>query len=136
MTIDTGCEWIVDAGGCDPAALRSFAVLQAIFDRALRELRLQPLAPAQWHQFPGEGGITGVVLLTESHLTCHTYPERGFAAFNLYCCRPRTAWPWDERLAEMLGATAVRVAAHARGAGRDGAASAAPVTLSTDRPAS
>src|SRR5262245_44489769 len=114
MTVEPGCEWIVDASGCDPGRLRSIDALSALFDRVLDELQLRAVAPPQWHQFPGEGGITGVVLLAESHLTCHTFPERAFAAFNLYCCRPRLEWPWRERLAEMLGASDVRVVTHER----------------------
>lgn len=115
MTVDPGCEWIVDAGGCDAAALRSLDVLQAIFAGVIRDLGLQPVAETVWHQFPGAGGITGAVILSESHLTCHTFPERGFAAFNLYCCRPREGWPWGERLAAALGATDVQVSLHRRG---------------------
>jgi S-adenosylmethionine decarboxylase len=68
-----------------------------------------------WHEFAGEGGITGVVLLSESHLSCHTFPESGFAAFNLYCCRPRAAWPWEAVLAERLGASTVHVRSETRG---------------------
>lgn len=116
MTKDTGCEWLVDAHGCDPAALRSLETLQGLFRRAVEELELQPVAPPVWHRFPDAGGITGVVVLSESHLACHTFPERGFAAFNLYCCRPRPAWPWAERLTEALGADDVRVTAQPRGA--------------------
>ncbi len=115
MDVDPGCEWLVDAGGCAPERLRSVAALSALFDRVVEELGLRAVAPPQWHRFPGEGGITGVVLLSESHLTCHTFPERGYAAFNLYCCRPRHEWPWRERLAEALGATDVRVVRHDRG---------------------
>ena len=40
-----------------------------------------------WHKFGGEGGVTGLIMLTESHLACHTYPEYQTATFNLYCCR-------------------------------------------------
>jgi S-adenosylmethionine decarboxylase len=68
------------------------------------------VAEPVWHQFPDAGGITCVIVLSESHLTCHTFPERGFAAVNLYCCRPRRDWPWAARLAEALGATDVHVA--------------------------
>ena len=53
-------------------------------------------------------------MLTESHLACHTYPEFGVATFNLYCCRERATWPWEERLREMLGANGVRVRCLAR----------------------
>lgn len=104
-----GTEWVVDAQGCDPAALRSPEVLQSLFARIVLEIGLQEAAPAVWKVFPGEGGITGLLLLNESHLTCHTFPERAFAAFNLYCCRPREAWPWADRLREILGATSVDV---------------------------
>jgi S-adenosylmethionine decarboxylase len=79
------------------------------------ELDLRAAGEAVWHVFPGEGGVTGLLLLSESHLTCHTFPEHGYAGFNLYCCRPRTAWPWEPRLREFLGATSVSVLRVARG---------------------
>ena len=115
MSVEPGCEWIVDAHGCDPSALGSLATLKALFESLIADLGLQPVAEAVWHQFPDAGGITGVVVLSESHLTCHTFPERGFAALNLYCCRPRPGWPWAERLSVALGATDVHVATHRRG---------------------
>jgi S-adenosylmethionine decarboxylase len=114
--MDTGCEWLIDAHGCDPGALRSIATLQALVAEVAADLRLQAVAPATWHAFPDAGGVTGVVVLSESHLTCHTFPESRFAAFNLYCCRPRPDWPWAERLAAALGATEVTVVRQLRGA--------------------
>jgi S-adenosylmethionine decarboxylase len=56
-------------------------------------------------------------MLSESHLACHTYPEHGVLAMNLYCCRPRPEWPWRERLAELVGATRVDVRVCERAAG-------------------
>lgn len=111
-----GTEWLVDAGGCDPARLRSRVVLASLFDRIIAELRLNPLGGAHWHEFPVPGGITGLVLLSESHLACHTFPERGFAAFDLYCCRPRERWSWEAGLREALGARVVHVRSVERGA--------------------
>ena len=40
---------------------------------------------AHMHAFGG-GGVTGVVLLAESHVTVHTWPERGYAALDLFMC--------------------------------------------------
>jgi S-adenosylmethionine decarboxylase len=111
-----GTEWIVDAHGCSAEALRSIATLDALFARIIEELGLQPVAPPVWHQFPGEGGITGVVLLSESHLACHTFPESGYAALNLYCCRPRRRWSWEQALGELLDARHVQVRSEPRGA--------------------
>lgn len=107
--LDTGLEWVVDAFGCAPEALRDPDRLGRVFARAVLELELHPVAPAHFHSFPGPGGVTGMLMLSESHLTCHSFPERGFAAFNLYCCRTRPDWPWTERLAEHLGAERVEV---------------------------
>ena len=92
--VPPGTEWVVDAHGCDPAALRSREVLGVLFRQVVAELGLRAEGDPVWRVFPGEGGVTGLLLLTESHLACHTFPERGFAAFNLYCCRPRDEWPW------------------------------------------
>ena len=107
--MNIGCEWLVEAAGCDPEALKSVDTLDALFARVIGELGLNALHAPSWHVFPGPGGVTGFVMLTESHLSCHTYPEHGVAAINLYCCRPRPDWPWQERLAEILGASEVRV---------------------------
>ena len=110
-----GTEWVVDAHGCDPEALRSRASLVALFDRVIHELDLRRAGEPVWRLFPEPGGVTGLQLLMESHLACHTFPERAFAAFNLYCCTPRTAWPWGERLREALGAQRVEVREIRRG---------------------
>ena len=115
MDLRAGSEWVVDAYGCDPDALRSMPRLQALAAAIVADLALRPVAEPVWHQFPGPAGITGVVVLSESHLTCHTFPEQGYAALNLYCCRPRAPWPWQERLRAALGATDVRIAEVPRG---------------------
>jgi S-adenosylmethionine decarboxylase len=113
--VTTGAEWLVDACGCRPDALRSIPVFEALFGRIVADLGLTPVRPPVWHQFPGECGITGLLLLSESHLACHTFPERGFAALNLYCCREREEWPWTAHLTEALGASEVNVRRLARG---------------------
>lgn len=107
--MDIGTEWLVEAGGCREDALRDPAALALLFSRIVSELGLKPLHEPAWHVFPGPGGVTGFIMLTESHLSCHTYPEYGVATINLYCCRRREEWPWRDRLTEMLGATEVQV---------------------------
>lgn len=107
--LTVGTEWLVEASGCDAEVLRDAGALRSVFERVIEELSLRVVGTPLWHKFPGEGGVTGLALLTESHLACHTYPEFGVATFNLYCCRERPAWAWDERLREMLGAQAVSV---------------------------
>lgn len=38
------------------------------------------------HHFTPSGGISGVAVLAESHLSVHTWPERNFAAFDMFMC--------------------------------------------------
>ena len=109
-----GVEWIVDAHGCRPERLSDEAALRALARRIVRDLELHVL-DERWHQFPSPNGVTGLLLLAESHLACHTYPETGLATFNLYCCRERADWPWAARLGELLGAARVIVRREARG---------------------
>lgn len=116
MHANVGTEWVVDAFGCEADRLKSRADLEAVLLRAVAELGLTVVGEGAWHEFPEPGGVTGLLLLTESHLACHTYPEHRIATINLYCCRERPEWPWRERLGEMLGAADVTVRRLARGA--------------------
>ena len=110
-----GREWIVDASGCLLDRLRSLETMRTVCERAVRELKLQVVGQPLWRQFPEPGGVTGLYLLSESHLACHTWPESGLATFNLFSCRRRGDWPWAERLREMLGAESVSVRIAERG---------------------
>ena len=67
------------AAMADPAALRSLC-LQAVAAAGLR------VVGELFHCFPAPGGVTGVVLLAESHLAVHTWPELGAVTLDVYVC--------------------------------------------------
>lgn len=114
-----GYEHLVDAHGCEPRRLADLDRVRRVLQSVVVELDLKVVGEPQWHAFPstdaGPGGVTGLYLLTESHLAVHTYPEAALATFNLYCCRPRRPFPWREALIEALGAREVRVHVVERG---------------------
>jgi S-adenosylmethionine decarboxylase len=115
--MQVGTEWLIDASGCSPHSLSDPAALRGLCERIIAELDLLVVGAGQWRQFPPPGGLTGIYLLTESHLACHTYPEHGVATFNLHCCRARPRWCWETALKEALGATHVAVLEIPRGGG-------------------
>ncbi len=114
--MNVGTEWLIDAQGCSSDLLGDVRAMKSVCERIISDLDLHVVGQGVWHVFPSPGGITGLYLLTESHLACHTYPETEIATFNLYCCRPRPAWPWEEMLTGMLGARLVSVRSASRGA--------------------
>ncbi|MBK7391969.1 MAG: adenosylmethionine decarboxylase [Chloracidobacterium sp.] len=109
-----GTEWLIEATGCDEAMLRDENAIRTILSNVIAELGLRPIGSV-WHKFEGEGGVTGLIALTESHLACHTYPEHSTATFNLYCCRTRPEWDWETNLKNSIGAQKVTVTKIERG---------------------
>jgi len=67
------------------------------------------------HHFSEGGGVSGVAVLAESHITVHTWPERGFAAFDIFMCGkcdPEKALPV---LRDFFQPTEMTVGQHRRG---------------------
>ncbi len=38
------------------------------------------------HHFTPNGGISGIAVLAESHISVHTWPEKDYAAFDVFMC--------------------------------------------------
>jgi S-adenosylmethionine decarboxylase len=67
------------------------------------------------HHFTPNGGISGVAVLAESHISVHTWPERDFAAFDVFMCgdaRPAQVIPV---LQNAFGPTSLVIGEHLRG---------------------
>jgi S-adenosylmethionine decarboxylase len=110
-TLTDGREWLVEAHGCHSAPLADPGELRRLFAAMVSDLGLHPVGEPLWHKFPGPGGVTGLVLLAESHLAVHTFPEHGSLCLNLFCCRPRADWDFDGELRARFGADSVTVRA-------------------------
>jgi S-adenosylmethionine decarboxylase len=61
----------------------------AHIDAALKEAALAAGATilhSHFHHFSPNGGVSGVLVLAESHISIHTWPERDFAAVDIFMC--------------------------------------------------
>lgn len=60
-----------------------------LMERVLRQCVVKcsaTLLHIHLHHFSPSGGISGVAVLAESHISVHTWPERNFAAFDIFMC--------------------------------------------------
>ncbi len=86
-----GLHLTADLHGCDPTrpAMTDRDALRRLCLDAVRASSLAPVGEL-FHRFepagPGPTGVTGVVLLAESHLAVHTWPELGAVTLDVYVC--------------------------------------------------
>lgn len=70
---------------------------------------------SHFHHFSPNGGVSGVVVLAESHISIHTWPERGFAAVDLFMCGTCDPYLSVPVLREAFAPASVRVDEMRRG---------------------
>jgi spermidine synthase len=75
--------------GCTAATLTDLEALSTLCRKATLDAKLT-IVDEKWHVFPDwngqPGGITGTILLAESHLAIHTWPERRGVTLDVYVC--------------------------------------------------
>ncbi len=70
---------------CDPVLLTSAAALEVVCAAAVEAAGLAQVK-LLFHTFAPGAGVTGVVLLAESHLAVHTWPEIAAVTLDVYVC--------------------------------------------------
>lgn len=83
--VANGAHLLADLHGVPQRLLRDAAVLEALLIRAAAAADAQVLF-SHFHGFGDGGGVTGVLLLAESHISIHTWPEHSFAAVDIFMC--------------------------------------------------
>ncbi len=87
-----GRHILAEVYGCDPSILNDLRRVEKIMvDAALHAGA--DVREVAFHQFSPQG-ISGVVVISESHLAVHTWPELGYAAVDVFTCG-ETVNPWD-----------------------------------------
>lgn len=79
-----GHHYIVEASGCDPKIIGSVEKVQQILVKAA-EIAGAQVWSISVSKFP-PNGVSGVVVISESHISTHTWPELGYGALDIYTC--------------------------------------------------
>ena len=85
MTHMPGNHGLLDLYGCDETILKDEGRLKTALAAAAQAAEATILTE-HFHTFGGAGGVTGVLLLAESHISIHTWPEHRFAAIDAFIC--------------------------------------------------
>jgi S-adenosylmethionine decarboxylase proenzyme len=83
-----GRHLLVEFSGCDPGALADLELVTRAMLQAARDSGATIVTHSFHHFSPqlGEGGVSGAVIIAESHLAIHTWPEHAFAAVDFFSC--------------------------------------------------
>ncbi len=78
-----GMHLLLDFWGCDN--LDQLETVEQAFRDAI-DAAGATLLNLHLHHFESSGGLSGVAILAESHISIHTWPERGYAALDIFMC--------------------------------------------------
>ena len=88
---ELGRHILVELYGCEPATLNDMDVIRREMLRAA-ELSGATIVGDVFHRFQPHG-VSGAVVIAESHLSIHTWPEYRYAALDLFTCGSNVN-PW------------------------------------------
>ena len=79
-----GRQIIAELWDCNISTLNNIELIKQIFIDAALQAGAE-IREVVFHQF-SPYGISGVVIISESHLTIHSFPEKGYASIDVYTC--------------------------------------------------
>ncbi len=79
-----GKHLLLELKDCDKEVLNDLGFLKSMLQMAASEAGATVLGES-FHQFKPQG-VSGVVIIAESHLFIHTWPEYGYAAVDIFTC--------------------------------------------------
>ena len=83
-----GCHLLADLFGVEAALLADAGLLRQLLLEAVARSGLRAVAEPVVVSFQPGAGVTGFVVLAESHIAVHSYPERGYLAVDIFTCGP------------------------------------------------
>ena len=92
-----GKHLLLELNGCDHKLLNDISFIKETMLAAAKESGATILGES-FHQFSPQG-VSGVIIIAESHLTVHTWPEHGYAGADIFTCGTRVK---PEKAAEVI----------------------------------
>lgn len=86
-----GMHLTLDGYDCNPQHLANLDLIYEFLDRCPDLIQMTKIMPPYVFKYqapvPEEWGISGFVLIAESHISIHTYPEKAYLSVDIFSCR-------------------------------------------------
>ncbi len=79
-----GQHYLVEMIGCDPEKIKYVQDVEKVLLQAAKKSQAT-IVKSFFHQYEPYG-VTGIILISESHFSVHTWPEDNYAAFDILTC--------------------------------------------------
>lgn len=87
-----GVHLMVDGYGCDRARLEDINLIYSFLDESPSQMEMTKIMPPYVFKYngamPEDWGISGFVLIAESHISIHTFPEKQYLSLDMFSCKP------------------------------------------------
>lgn len=116
-----GPHLTLDMSGCDPSRLGDMAHIYRVLDELPARIGMTKLIPPYVFPYcgvvPADRGVTGVVIIAESHMTIHTFSEKQYVFCDVFSCAPFDTQAATDYLIDAFGPAEVTVRIIERGQG-------------------
>lgn len=103
---------VIDGHGGDRQRMRDHDFIYGFLDRYPDVLGMTKITPPQVYTYygpkPEDWGVSGFVLIAESHISVHTFPDRGYINVDLFSCKSFDADAALEEVRQTFGLEQVR----------------------------
>ncbi len=109
----------IDGFGGDRELLSSEPLVRSLLNRYPAEINMTKIAPPFVYRYVGEKaedwGVSGFVLIAESHIAIHTFPERGYVWVDIFSCKEFETDGATDRIVEAFRLSRVKTRVLERG---------------------
>lgn len=86
-----GPHLMIDGYHADSARLDDVDLIRSVLDRLPLEMDMTKILPPHVFRYAGlkpeDAGVTGVVIIAESHIAIHTFPHKRFVSVDVFSCK-------------------------------------------------
>jgi S-adenosylmethionine decarboxylase len=86
-----GPHLVLEAYGCSKESLADLTLISDTLEAYPEQLNMTKIMPPYVFKYsgavPDDWGVSGIVLIAESHISIHTFPDKGFITLDIFSCK-------------------------------------------------